>query len=131
MIDAGKLNAFHALNARVQIEQQGSFPGSCFGSKRTTPTEPRVSLAAHDADSSLDTNHVAGGQLHRVCPVGVFDNQVDAIVFIGLREEQGRRQIRADPMPRASYAGLHGASPTIIFTKLNPGGVRRPEIRIN
>ena len=46
-------------------------------------------------------HHVSGRQLDRVHAVGVLDDQLAAVVFVGLGEEQRRREIGANAKRRA------------------------------
>jgi len=52
-------------------------------------------------------HEVPGGQLDVVRAVGVLDDQFAAVIFLGLRQEQRRREVGANPQARELVA-THG-----------------------
>jgi len=52
-------------------------------------------------------HEVPGGQLDVVRAVGVLDDQFAAVIFLGLRQEQRRREVGANPQAREMIAA-HG-----------------------
>src|SRR5258707_14945799 len=44
---------------------------------------------------------MAGGQLDLVYPIRILDDEFSTVIFLGLSEEEGRRQIRANSMRRS------------------------------
>src|SRR5262249_11992204 len=104
VVDASEANAYRRVGTRlidlldcgVEIEQQSTF---AVFANHALDSEKRG--YARSAGDGLDVMQAGGGIKHHmsrrqfdtVNAVGVFDDELAAVVFFGLREEQRRRNI--------------------------------------
>ena len=65
--------------------------------KKEASRSPRVTGSTRCRLVRRIEDHVAGRQLDRMGAVSVLDDQLAAVIVLGIGQEEGRRQVGADP----------------------------------
>src|SRR5579875_1233192 len=90
-----------ALNGGIEIEKHGPF--AVVADHALNPEERADTGAAGHRTHMMEAgggikNHVPGGQLHLMGAIGVFYDQLAAVVLVRIAEEQRSGKVRANPV---------------------------------